>query len=368
MAASTDLSLEDVARALDSLTIEQTKDLVVHFGVKLNVVTDIIEIQYRNSCPKLHLLQTWLDRDTEASWEKIVGRLKETGMDVLAQRLTTQYCPQLSTDTSSADTTKSATAPPTGGDKPLPVPQGNVRIVKATISRLEEMFSDVMSNTRSSMCQKESQDPNFLDKFRDRLLILPVAQKATHVKFFRESEDDILEAKNIRKIFAILSRYWNYRNYEILQKIITSFCDDSLQTRMQEYCTMLEEFERSTPVDIYLEAISASEPLELALTKMAMKIAKSSSECTLYDIRKLKEKIAEEAFLRSHSVYIHDVDVQCVVVVLSFPPSAVGWVLAAMTPAFMTTHHLTEVTVDGQHLTTIQTERRLLVCVWNYSI
>ena len=367
MAASTDLSLEDVARALDSLTIEQTKDLVVHFGVKLNVVTDI-EAQYRDRCPKLHLLQTWLDRDTEASWEKIVGKLKETGMDVLAQRLTTQYCPQLSTDTSSADTTKSATAPPTGHDKPLPVPQGNVRIVKATISRLEEMFSDLMSNTRSSMCQKESQDPNFLDKFRDRLFILPVAQKATHVKFFHESEDDILEAKNIRKIFVILSRYWNYRNYEILKEIVISFCNDSLKIRMQEYCTILEEFERSTPVDTYLKAISAGEPLKNEFSKMVVQIDKSSSECTLYDIRKLKEEIAEAASLRSHSVYIHDVNVHCVVVVLSFPPSAVGWVLAAMTPDFMTTHHLTKVAVDGEHLTPIQGERQLLVCVWNYSI
>ena len=367
MAASTDLSLEDVARALDSLTIEQTKDLVVHFGVKLNVVTDI-EALYRDRCPKLHLLQTWLDRDTEASWEKIVGRLKETGMDVLAQRLTTQYCPQLSTDTSSADTTKSATAPPTTGhDKPLAVTK-NIDDVKATKVILEKKFSSIATSTRAALCNKESHDPNFLDEFRDYLLNMTVAKKATHVKFFRESEDDILEAKNIRKIFAILGRYWSYRNYEILQEVITSFCDDSLQTRMQEYCTMLDEFEISTPVDIYLKAISAGEPLKNEFSKMVVQIAESSSECTLYDIRKLKEEIAEAASLRSHSVYIHDVDVQCVVVVLSFSPSAVGWVLAAMTPAFMTTHRLTGVTVDGEHLTTIQTERQLLVCVWNYSI
>ena len=367
MAASTDLSLKDVARALDSLTIEQTKDLVVHFGVELNVVTDIIEVQYRNSCPKLHLLQTWLDRDTEASWEKIVGRLKETGMDVLAQRLTTQYYPQLSTDTSSADTTKSATAPPTGHGKPLALTQ-NVDDVKATEAILEKKFSSIATNTRAALCNKESHDQNFLDEFRDYLLNMTVAKKATHVKFFRESEDDILEAKNIRKIFAILSRYWNYCNYEILQKIIISFCDDSLKTRMQEYCTMLEEFERSTPVDTYLEAISASQSLKVKFSKMVVQIDKPSSECTLYDIRKLKEEIAEAASLGPYSIYFDGVDVQCVVVVLSFPPSAVGWVLAAMAPAFMTTHHLTKVAVDGEHLTPIQTERQLLVCVWNYSI
>ena len=327
-------------------------------------MTDIIEVQYRNSCPKLHLLQTWLDRDTEASWEKIVVRLKETGMDVLAQRLTTQYCPQLSTDTSSADTTKSATTPPTGHDKPLALTQ-NVDDVKATEAILEKKFSSIATSTRVAL---KSHDPNFLEEFRDYLLNMTVAKKATHVKFFRESEDDILKAENIRKLFAILARHWNYHNYEILEKIVISFCDDSLQTRMQEYCTMLEEFERSTPVDIYLEAISASQSLKVKFSKMVVQIDKPSSECTLYDIRKLKEEIAEAASLGPYSIYFDGVDVHCVVVVLSFPPSAVGWVLAAMTPDFMTTHHLTEVTVDGKHLTTIQTERQLLVCVWNYSI
>ena len=170
MAASTDLSLEDEARALDSLTIEQTKDLVVHFGVKLNVVTDI-EAQYRDRCPKLHLLQAWLDRDTEASWEKIVGRLKETGMDVLAERLMTQYCSQLATNTSSADTTKSATAPPTGHDKPLPVTQ-NIDNVRATMVSLKKKFSSIVTSTRVAL---ESHDPNFLDEFRDYLLNMTVA-------------------------------------------------------------------------------------------------------------------------------------------------------------------------------------------------
>ena len=413
MAASTDLSLKDVARALDSLTVEQTKDLVVHFGVKLNVLTDI-EIQYRDRCPRLHILQAWLDRDTEASWEKIVGRLKETGMNVLGQRLMMQYCPQLSTGTSSADTTKSAPGrchplavaqvdiddvrassadttksasvptmqpmistpspaaptdipPATGHAQSLVVSQGNITIVKAVILRLEKTFSNIASATRSVICDKESHYPNFLEEFRDHLFNMPVAQKAAHVKFFRESEDDILEAKNIRKIFVILSRYWNYRNYEVLEQIIIWFCDDSLQTRMQEYCTMLEEFEKATPVDVYVSAISASKSLKVAFSKMVVQIDKPSSECTLYDIRKFKEEIAEAASLRSHSVYIDGVGVHCVMVVLSFPPSALGWVLAAMTQDFMSTHHLTDVTVDGRFLTLIQAERQQLVCALNYS-
>ena len=36
-------------------------------------------------------------------------------------------------------------------------------------------------------------DPLFLDRFCSRLLGLSLAKKATHVNFFRESEEKILE-------------------------------------------------------------------------------------------------------------------------------------------------------------------------------
>ena len=41
-----------------------------------------------------------------------------------------------------------------------------------------------MSDTRSSMSDRESQDRKFLDKFRDHLLVLPVSKRAIHIKFF----------------------------------------------------------------------------------------------------------------------------------------------------------------------------------------
>lgn len=385
MAASTKFSLGNISDALKSLTIEQTKELVVHFGVTLSVTTDV-EYQYGKSCPKMHLLQAWVERDTEASWEKIATRLKEIGKDVLAKDITTQYCPKLSTDASSADTTKSTsekslqpTSIPSLGAPTNPIPAGSHAqppavtecisdSVMATIANLEKRFSNIVSSTRSAMCKKETCDSNFLDELRDYLFNMSIAKKKTYVKFFRESEDDILDAKSIRKIFAILARDWDYSNYEILQEIIFWFHDDSLKISMKEYCKILEEFERSTLVDTYLSAKSAGKSERAKFTKMVVKIEKPSSECTLYDIRKKKEEFAEAALVTHYSVYIESVSVGCVEVVFSFPPSAVGFIMAAMTPHFMGTHHLTEVTVDGKCLTTIQAERQLLVCVLHFSI
>ena len=52
----------------------------------------------------------------------------------------------------------------------------------------------------------------------------------------------------------------------------------------------------------------------------------------------------------SHSVYIGDVSSNCVIVELRFPSSAVGWVLAAMSPDFLKEQKLSEIAVDGRKL------------------
>ena len=390
-AMSTNLSPQQVVKALEVLTNDETTELVFFLGVSLHVLNDI----EKGRIYKIRAIQAWLDKDTGASWKKIISGLREIKMDVLAREVAKQHCPQSpyvatpSSDPSqpaSVLTTQPVTTPApvtpaipssvatTSADdseqspntatsehtQSVAVDMRSVANVKATIRCLEKAFLNLIARTQSDLCRKEDLNKEFLGEFRIYLLNLPVAKKATHVKFFRESEDDILD---IRKLFAILSRYWSYRNYEILSEIVDSFCE-SLQEGMQQYCQSLEEFEKATAVDVYKKAISAGKKLEVALSKMVLKIEKSESNCTIYEIRKLKEEITEEASLHSHSVYIESESVQCVEVVVAFPSSAVGWVLSAMTPAFMHTLLLSEVAVDGRQLTIFEADSDQLVSVY----
>ena len=380
MAVSTKPSLQDVVKALDTLTNEETQSLVIRFGVKLNVLVDI-ETQ---TIPKIRSLQAWLDRDTEASWEKIVSGLQEIEKAVLAKEIATCHCPHSSppsTDPSNSATalalqpvsTTAEAAPATPSSstasavdsmpppmsvsdptQPLPVPAWSVAKVKATIPQLEMCFSVLVANAKKQITKKESQDPSFLEIFRTCLLLLPISKKSTHAKFFEDSEEEIDEAENARKIFRIFCRYLNYRNYEILVHIVERFCDAPLQKSMQEYCKMLEEFEMATTVDVYICSMPPDEELEVAFSKMVMKIDKPSTKCTLYEIRKLNEALARESSVCSHSVYVSSVTTNCVVVVVRFPSSAAGWVMAAMTPDFMHTHNLIDVALDGKCLTIIK--------------
>ena len=410
MAASSCMDLKLVVNALQNLTLDQTKNLALQLGVKLNVLIDI-ECEQKGESRRAHYIQAWLNIDTEASWEKIIVALNQIGMKVIAAHVTSHYLPKpqesirngqssdptplpvpvASYQGSTQDTTSDPTPPqvqaPESGvavptTQPLPdkatqhdvdpesppddaitpeVDPEKVAQAKATIEHLEDSFSDVMSDTCEELCEKESQDSKFFKRFRNKLLLLPVAKKRIHIKFFRESEDEIIDAKNVRKLLAILSRYCDYRNYEVLLHLVNKFCE-ATKSSMMKYCSEIESFETTTTVDIYLEATSGDKKHSDSFSQMVeVKMDKQSSMCTLYELRKFAEALADNSSLVRYSLFIQAIGPGSVVVELRFPSSAVGWVLAAMTPDFLHTHNLIEVTVDGQPLTTIEGDEEYLV-------
>ena len=382
--ASAKISPTAVVAALDELTTEKAKELFFHLKVQLNTLDDI-DTNHAGNMRKIHYVQAWFDQEVEASWEKIAAGLKLMGMKALAETLATQQslggtptsaAVNLTPDLpSSATTAPEASGPQTSGSSPSgpslgPVacpsspssPSDRVSQVRAEIDRLSDTFSDLMSDTRDEMCMRESADPVFIKKFRDRLLDLPVAKKAPHTKFFHKNEDDFLRAKDMEKIFAILRRYCSYRNYAVLREVVRKFCEAVLQQRMQEYCQSLEKFEKATVIDVYLEAISAGVVLSEEFTKMVLIINKPASECTLHEVRKITEAVAEKADLESYSIYIGAVLKSSVQLELGFPASCVGWILGVFTPDFLATHLLSDVVLGQQHLSILDWPQEKLVC------
>ena len=97
---------------------------------------------------------------------------------------------------------------------------------------------------------------------------------------------------------------------------------------MLSYRDSLTAFERTTTVDVYLCAISAL-PDGAIFVKMAMRLNKAPSECTLHEIRELKESIDEEASLESYAMYI-DSPVEGSVCVGLCVPERVGWMVGVV--------------------------------------
>ena len=298
------LLLKNVATALFPLTVEQTKELIVYFGIELKVITDIEATNKGSSSIKLHSIQAWLDRDTEASWGEIVTALEQIGMKVIARQIAAKHCPHLlssstpshglhqpatvhtpqpvnalaaltpaipsHTVTTPAIESISTHSQPTkttptiisdqsysiASDHALPKPHStspasnttspsqavitpdqslvssppsqpstvifwSLEKVKATILQLEELFADLQADAQVEIAERENDNKAFLPRFRSRLLLLPVAKRAPHVKFFNQFRKEIISAKNTDTILAILCTHIDYRNYEILFHLVT---------------------------------------------------------------------------------------------------------------------------------------------------
>ena len=326
MASSTSiLSTSNVVKALKTLNVEKTRNLVFHLGVPPTALDDIEQV-YSGDTRKQKYVEKWLDIDTSASWEKLVSGLREIDIHVLAAEVESEYKTMEAPPPASytpflapLPLAQPISAPAQLEAAPLdlpvvastppaltPTPANSKAKVRASIDSFEEEFSDISVELRIELSKMEKQDCSFFERFQDHLLALPAAKKEIHVKFFTENEDDILEATKIKKLLAILNRYCNYSNYEIIFFIIKKFCGKPLQQRMLTYIDSHIEFEKNTTVDVYLCAISAPPESDIfvGFTKMALKINKPSNICTLYEIRQLIESIARNASLHSHSVYI----------------------------------------------------------------
>ena len=367
-------STRDVVKALKALSIEKTRHLALHLGVPSNALDDVKD-EFSGDTRKEKYVEKWLDIDTNASWEKLVSGLREIDMPVLAAEVEpateapppTSYTytiptavlasiPQLQQLISARSRSEAAPLPAvasTAAALHFPtVSEARVEEVRASIECFEDRFTDLTVDVELDLVEKEDQERLFFKRFQSYLLALPAAKKGVHVSFFRKSANDILKSKEAQKLFYILKCYCDYSNYEIIVVVAKKFCTTPVRQRMLTYRDSHVEFEKNTTVNVYLCAISAppESKIFIGYTKMSMKINKPSNICTLYDIRQLKESIARNASLHSHSMYIEVPEEGSVRVVLRFPEEC-GWSVAGvMTAEFMETHQLSDVTFDGEDL------------------
>ena len=327
---------------LEELLPAQNKSFKI--GLKLKLPHYVVEaIHSKDLQPDEYLLKVLIkflqQFEPRPTWRVIVEALGSPAVNLpaLAERIEAAHIPSANTRTT------------TPVSLPVePSSQKSVEIVRYEIENLEDKFLQLTCETRALLSEKEGESDNFLKYFIDYLLNFPVAKKAIHVKFFLKNEDEILRADNIQKLFAILRRYCNYRNYEIIVHIVRNFGDAKLQRGIKIYCDSIKKFEMSTTVSVYLKAISVLPDSQICkgFTQMAMKINKSTDECSLHEIRQLKEAIAESAAVHSYSVYMETMAESSVLVQFLVHPACAQMVHDAITPDFSYLYNVTVVEVS----------------------
>ena len=90
MAALSNPSILEVSNAISQLSVEETRQLVFQMGVQLKTLDDIAA-QYDVKNRKRRYVQTWLDTDPDASWDKLVAGLRMINKNVLANEIKSKH-------------------------------------------------------------------------------------------------------------------------------------------------------------------------------------------------------------------------------------------------------------------------------------
>ena len=344
-AAPGTLTPDDAVDVLEELLPAQNKSY--ELGLKLKLPHHVVEaIHDTYSKPRSRLLHVIIEFtkqiEPRPTWRVIVKALRSRVVDLPALANTVEAAHFLVPVRSSATSVSPAS-------------------IEDEIENLEDRFLQLTCETRAALSDREQQDKSFLQIFSAFLLNLSVAKKVVHVKFFHRNEDEILKAKNIQSLFAIIGCYCNYCNYEIIVHIVKRFGDAKLNGKIMMYCDSIKKFETGITVAVYLHAISALPDSDVCqgFIQMAIKINKPTSMCKMHEIRQLKETIAEKASVYSHCLYMESIAQGSVVVQLRVHPDCSQMVFDAITNnTYQTDVTVVKISDNGNCLFTLVPDRQ----------
>ena len=376
-------SRPETAELLDALSVlswDEFQVFATHLGKGVDLPT-LKRIQHDHGTTGtriLHSIQAWLDYDFEVSWEKIVFALRKIGKNADAERLKSQYCAHITTHdslSSSPESVPQATQTTSVIETPLPEASrvqdqpdvrggaaaqspsaDTARMVAKEAAELSEKFVNVLSEAKAQLIDCESkaklidlESTKFLTKFRTFLTTLPLSSKHKHLKFLKEEKPALKAANDVDEIFDVIEPYLTYTDYSLLKSIIAKFCSEELNKIMASYILELEVYETKTTVHDAQNTIHGGN-IPNGSKPLVIRTQLPPTVCTLYDVRLIREAIADEAALEPYSHLQLAVHASAVTIVLAFPQHALSLVAQAMTPDFLSTHDIESMSINEKPL------------------
>ena len=338
--------------------------MAFHLDCMELAVLDKIEEDHPNDSKQrvMYAMKEWLQRDTEASWKKVVSALRKIQKNALATEIEGKYCAAITTphpsepmppsqsgsqenqgfahDQSQVTSSVSTATAPSGEssldhsatpskDQTTCSPVGDSKLSSAEIqgiknkaAKLKKKFTSVVIHTKICFTEQEEESKKFLKKLKITLTSLPLFTQYEDKGFLKEEENRIDEAKNVVEIFRILNPYWNYVDYEFLEHIVEEFGTSELKEEMKKYITELDQFEKETTVQDFSLATQGKVVVPAHYRELAVKLEKDPKECTLHDVRQFKKSLLNESSLKEYAVLLEGVGCSSIEIFLAFPPEA----------------------------------------------
>ena len=215
---------------------------------------------------------------------------------------------------------------------------------------LEDEFIDITIQTYDKIKEKDID----VDRFKARLMSLPIKYKEEHKDFFKQIENELEKESTINSIWMKLSKYWNFMNYTLLENLIRNIGDRSLKQNMKSYLSSLETFRRNTRLCDFAKHCPAveSRPSEADLKEFVLHLKLDWETCTLEQLEELKGDIIRKFLLPSFALILKKVSHGSLIVTWLLPAQIASTLVQDLentdNKGFFKEHKIECMTIDGK--------------------
>ena len=135
---------------------------------------------------------------------------------------------------------------------------------------------------------------------------LPAFTKDQHIAFISKNLTAIRESESVEEIFSLLSSYWDFLNYTLLEHIVDKFGNNDTKASMVNYVAELVAFRRTTKLSDFISHWPFTGKLPPDMSELVIIMEKDWSNSTLEDVEQFRRTLTQELLLSSFAVYLED--------------------------------------------------------------
>ncbi|XP_064385878.1 uncharacterized protein LOC135334573 isoform X2 [Halichondria panicea] len=189
---------------------------------------DAIEQMKINPSDRLEaVLLHWLRVTRGASWKQVIDALRSAlvGEIQLAEKLELKYCP-----------------PETGHREKRKYRSDDEQQLTNDIKSIEKKFTNLQTATRESLKKSDTVDllslVALLTSYRSSRAVI----ESESNMLLAHQQEELRRAASIDEVFVIVSPFWSFLDFEILEDVINKFGAESDQSDLATYFIELKDF------------------------------------------------------------------------------------------------------------------------------
>ena len=164
----------------------------------------------------------------------------------------------------------------------------------------------------------------------------------------RASQNEISNATSVERVFRVLSGYWNYFNYSLLEYVIQEFGSEDLKMKLNSYLVELLQFEKTTKVKDFIQACSNDLKMPPGSSVIVAEMKAKWEDYTLDHVRELSHELIRTVRLARFTLFFPGGTIGSIILMWAVPSSVVHLLAEAMDESFLQKLEIERITIDGK--------------------